>query len=99
MKNELAGALLWFGARIGLIRNKTVQDKSAFEDGVLHERNADVVKIHPTGSRLSDAEVRLREKFGHGADVHDAALLARRERGETLPAHGADVPLGDTRED
>lgn len=99
MRKELAGALLWIGTRAGLIRAKATSEKGVFEDGMLHERNADVVKIHPTGSKLSEAEVRLREKFGQSAEVHDAALLARRERGEILPAHGTDVPLDGAREE
>jgi ParB/RepB/Spo0J family partition protein len=61
----------------------------------LVEANADVVigAITHTGSSLSPKEIALREKLG-GADVHDAAMLARRERGDE-PLTNADIPLGD----
>jgi hypothetical protein len=95
MREKIAGAILWLGTRTGIVRKQSVEEKPAFEDGMVREANADVVigAITHTGSSLSPKEIALREKLG-GADVHDAAMLARRERGDE-PLTNADIPLGD----
>lgn len=101
MKNEVAGALLWLGTRTGIISKKVTSEKSAFEDGVLHEASAQIVGGIPfTGSKLSVAELALKTKLGQeGAVVHDAALIERLKGGHRLLTE-IDVPLGGTpRED
>ncbi|MBY0538847.1 hypothetical protein K2P56_00240 [Patescibacteria group bacterium] len=97
MKKEFVGAaLLWLGTNTGIIRKKGVEEKAAFEDGVISEANAQIVGEIPfKGSAISGKLLALREQRGGGAKVHDAALLARTVRGESIGSE-SDVPLGTT---
>jgi hypothetical protein len=97
MRKEIAGALLWFGTRAGIVRKKVSEERAPFEDGVVAEANAEVVfgAIPNTGSRLSEKETALRRG---GAEIHDTDLLGRIGRGDNLLTE-SDVPLGGTREE